>query len=215
MMDSGVGVSTKTTFMCHCGLVVKFNLVHWFRDWLTSPWWTGFWPRLVLRKGVKFSSLSFFYLPFDVWLGFSPCGKDWIHAMTVSFMKNTVIIQAWTLPCKRLARNIGKVFHLRSALILDYKFDSHFVASRQFSQIDWSIGLWVDTFYRHDGTILFHELCHALGWVIAVAREKFAFLMGKEIFFLCLINWIFTFVGMKYFYMNYVFFWETYQWLHL
>ena len=45
--------------------------------------------------------------------------------------------------------------------------------------------------------------CFRMG---AVAREKFAFLMGKEIFFLCLINWIFTFVGMKYFYMNYVFF---------
>ena len=110
LMDSGVGVSTKTTFMCHCGLVVKFNLVHWFRDWLTSPWWTGFWPRLVLRKGVKFSSLSFFYLPFDIWLGFSPCGKDWIHAMTVSFMKNTVIILAWTLPWKRLARKYWKSF---------------------------------------------------------------------------------------------------------
>ena len=98
--------------------------------------------------------------------------------MTVSFIKNTVIIQAWTLPCKRLAQNIGKVFHLRSALILDYKFDSHFVASRQFSQIDWSIGLWVDTFYHRDGTDLFRESRHALRWVTAVAGENIAFLMG-------------------------------------
>ena len=101
--------------------------------------------------------------------------------------------------------NIGKVFHLRSALILDYKFDSHCQASRQFCQVDWSIGLWVDTFYRHY-FIPRVMPCFRMG---AVAREKFAFLMGKEIFFLCLINWIFTFVGMKYFYMNYVFFFRN------
>ena len=188
LMDSGVGVSTKTTFMCPCGLVVKFNLVHWFRDWLTSPWWTGFWPRLVLRKGVKFSSLSFFYLPFDIWLGFSPCGKDWIHAMTVSFMKKKQLL-FWHghFLEKDWLENIGKVFHLRSALILDYKFDSHCQASRQFCQVDWSIGLWVDTFYRHY-FIPRVMPCFRMG---AVAREKFAFLMGKEIFFLYLIYWNF------------------------
>ena len=108
-MDSGVGVSTKTTFMCRCDLVVKFNLVHWLRDWLTSPWWMGFWPRLVSRKGKKLS-LLFFSLPFDVWLGFSPCGNIWIHAWTVFFVKNTVMILAWTLSCKKLAQKYWKSF---------------------------------------------------------------------------------------------------------
>ena len=178
-MDSGVGVSTKTTFMCRCGLVVKFKLVHWFRDWLTSPWWTGFWPRLVLRKGVKFSSLSFFLT------SLLTSGLDFLLVEKTGFMQWQCLLWKIQLSFRHghfLAKdwhgNIGKVFHLRSALILDYKFDSHFVASRQFSQIDWSIGLWVDTFYHRDGTDLFRESRHALRWVTAVAGENIAFLMG-------------------------------------
>ena len=105
-------------------------------------------------------------------------GNDWIHAWTVFFMKNTVMILAWTLSCKNWLQNVGKLFHLQSALIWDLQFDSHCEASKQFSQVDWSTGMWVDLFYHHNETILFRESRHALRWVTAVAGEKFVFLIG-------------------------------------
>ena len=169
LLDSGVGVSTKTTFMCRCGLVVKFNLVNWFRDWLTSPWWTGFWPRLVLRKGVKFSSLSFFYLPFDIWLGFSPCGKDWIHAMTVSFMKKNSYYFGMDTSLKKIGSKILEKFSIfdlhwfwTTNLILIVKHQDNSVRL---------IGPLVCGLIHFTATILFHELCHALGWVLLLERS--------------------------------------------
>ena len=147
LMDSGVGVSTKTTFMCPCGLVVKFNLVHWFRDWLTSPWWTGFWPRLVLRKGVKFSSLSFFLPPFwllprifSLWKRLDSCNDS------VFYEKKTVIILAWTLPWKRLARKYWKSFP--SSICTDFGLQIWFSLSSIKTilsgwLVHWSVGWYI------------------------------------------------------------------------
>ena len=172
-------MSTWTTFTCHRELVVKFNLVYWFRDWLTNPWWTEFCSCLGLRKGVKFGSLGF-PLPFEVWLGFSPYKNDRFYAWIVFFYGKHNYNFSMNSSLQKLEQNCGKSFP--SSICTDFGFRTQLMAKRYGNLatgwvIHWTLGGFVLPPWWG---CLFCESHRALGWLIAVAGEKFAFLMGSE-----------------------------------